>query len=277
MGAVKLYGVLKYKLISANIKCGRDKFLDIMREEGLLVKKKKNYTRTTDSNHRYHKYSNLIKDIEITHPEQVYVNDITYIRVVDRYMYLSLSTDAYSKRIMGFNLSEDMKVPSVVKTLKMAISNSKKPEGIIHHSDRGVQYCHPDYSGFAESEGMIMSMTIKHDPYENAIAERVNGILKNEYCIGDGYPDAKTARADIARVIWIYNNLRPHMSCHMLTPVQAHEQSYYKLRRWGRTGITANKSLSQAQPSPMAFRAGLGGLGKASNGNTLDNKKDTIH
>jgi putative transposase len=276
MGSTKLYGILKLKLISAGVKCGRDKFIDIMREEGLLVKKKKNYTRTTDSNHRYHKYPNLIQDLEITKPEQVYVLDITYIRVADGFMYLFLCTDAYSKQIMGYYLSEDMKVSSAKKTLQMAISNSKCATGIIHHSDRGLQYCHPDYTDFSELEGMVMSMTTKHDPYENAVAERVNGILKNEYGIGDGYPDANTARRDITRVIWIYNNLRPHMSCHMLTPVQAHEQSYYKLRRWGRTGITANKCLFPAQPSPMAFRAGLGGLEKALNGNTLDNKKDTI-
>jgi len=245
-------------LISAQVKCGRDKFIDIMREEGLLVKKKKNYTRTTDSNHRYHKYPNRIKEIEISHPEQVYVNDITYIRVLDKYMYLSLTTDAYSKRIMGFYFSEDMKVSSTKKALQMALGNSKNSSGIIHHSDRGLQYCHPDYTNFAESQGIIMSMTTKHDPYENAIAERLNGILKNEYGIGDGYPDSKTAMADIVRVIWIYNNLRPHMSCGMLTPVQAHEQSYYKLRYWGRTAITANRCLSSSQPSPMAFEGRTG-------------------
>jgi len=273
MGGTKLYGQLKLKLISAGIKCGRDKFISIMKEEGLLVRKKKNYIRTTNSNHKYYKYSNLIKDMEITHPEQVYVNDITYIRVGTGFMYLSLCTDAYSKRIMGYSLSEDMKVPSTVKALNMAIRNSKTPQGIIHHSDRGLQYCHPSYSGLAESNGMQMSMTTKHDPYENAIAERLNGILKNEYGIGDGYPDKNTARADIAKAIWIYNNLRPHMSCYMLTPMQAHEQSYYKLRRWGRTGITAKKCLSPARPGPRQFRAGLTGLEKAFEDNNLDNKK----
>jgi len=258
MGSIKLYGLTKLKLISAGVKCGRDKFIDIMREEGLLVKKKKNYTKTTDSNHRYHKYPNLIKDLEITGPEQVYVLDITYIRVGNGFMYLFLCTDAYSKRIMGYYLSEDMKVASAKRALQMAISNSKKIIGIIHHSDRGIQYCHPKYSSFAELEGMVMSMTTKHDPYENAIAERVNGILKNEYGIGDGYPDTKTAKADVARVIWIYNNLRPHMSCGMLTPVQAHQQSYYRLRRWGRSKSTAKVSPAA---TPVKAKAGPGNTG----------------
>jgi len=276
IGSVKLYGMLKLKMISSGIKCGRDKFIEIMREECLLVKKRKNYTKTTDSNHRYPSYPNLVMGLEITRPEQVYVLDITYIMVGERYMYLFLCTDAYSKRIMGYYLSEDMKMSSAKKALEMAIGNSKSVIGVIHHSDRGIQYCFPEYTQYAQSQGMLMSMTTKYDPYENAIAERINGILKGEYGIGDGYPDVKTAKADVARVIWIYNNLRPHMSCGMLTPVQAHQQSYYRLRRWGRTGAKANKCLFPAHPSPMAFEAGLGGLGKALDGNTLYNKKDTI-
>ena len=258
MGSIKLYGLTKLKVISSGIKCGRDKFIEIMREERLLVKKKKNYTKTTDSNHRYHKYPNLIKETEISRPEQVYVLDITYIHVDNEHMYLFLCTDAYSKRIMGYYLSEDMKVSSAEKALKMAIENSNNPNGIIHHSDRGLQYCHPNYTTYAENNGMIMSMTTKHDPYENAIAERVNGILKNEYGIGDGYPDTKTAKADVARVIWIYNNRRPHMSCGMLTPIQAHQQSYYRLRRWGRSKSTAKVSPAA---SPVKAKAGPGNTG----------------
>lgn len=235
MGTIKLYDLIKYRLICSGIKCGRDKFIDIMREEGLLVRKRKNHTRTTQSYHRFYKYPNQIKDLEITHPEQVYVNDITYIKVGGDYCYLSLTTDAYSKRIMGYNLSEDMKVSSVAEAIKMAIKNSQKPGGIIHHSDRGLQYCHPDYISILNQAGINVSMTTQHDPYENAIAERLNGILKGEYLIGDGYPDKRTAQADISRVIWIYNHLRPHMSCHGLTPEAAHQQNYYRLRRWGRT------------------------------------------
>jgi len=235
MGTVKLYDNIKYRLVSRGIRCGRDKFIDIMREEGLLVKRRKNYTRTTQSYHRFRKYANKVKGIEIRQPEQVYVNDITYIKVGRWHCYLSLTTDAYSKRIMGYHLSEDMKVSSVSESIKMAIRNSRKTEGIIHHSDRGLQYCHPDYIALLEKYGLQPSMTTQHDPYENAIAERLNGILKGEYLIGDGYPDKRTAQADISRVIWIYNHLRPHMSCHGLTPEAAHQQHYYRLRQWGRT------------------------------------------
>jgi putative transposase len=239
MGTVKLYGLLKLSMISQNIKCGYQRFARILREEGLLVKRRKNYTITTNSHHRFHMHPNLIKDKEITGPEQVYVNDITYIKAGEDHLYLSLTTDAYSKRIMGYHLSEDMKVSSVAESIKMAIKNSKNTQGIIHHSDRGLQYCHPRYTELLESNGIEISMTTKYDPYENAVAERVNGILKNEYCIGDGYPDLQTAKTDISRVIWIYNNLRPHMSCYMLTPTQAHEQRYYRLKRWGRSNSTA--------------------------------------
>jgi transposase InsO family protein len=242
MGSIKLYGLVKYPMICHGIKCGRDRFIRILREEGLLVRKRKNYTRTTQSYHRFYKYPNQIKDVEINRPEQVYVNDITYIKAGGEHSYLALTTDAYSKRIMGYHLSDDMKVTSVAESVKMAIKNSKNPEGIIHHSDRGLQYCHPDYIEMIQQSGMKVSMTTTHDPYENSIAERVNGILKNEYRIGDGYPDKETAKLDISRVIWIYNHLRPHMSCCMLTPDEAHKQSYYRLRRWGRSKSTAKVS-----------------------------------
>jgi putative transposase len=254
MGSVKLYGLVKLYLISQGIKCGYQRFSKILREEGLLVKRRKNYTITTNSHHRFHMYPNLIKDKEVTGPEQVYVNDITYIKAGGEHMYLCLTTDLYSKRIMGYHLSSDMKVSSVAESIKMAIRNSKNTQGIIHHSDRGLQYCHPSYTELLKGNGIEISMTTKYDPYENAVAERVNGILKSEYRIGDGYPDIQTAKTDISRVIWIYNNLRPHMSCYMLTPSQAHQQSYYKLKRWGRSNSTA-----KIKPLEVPVKAKTGG------------------
>jgi transposase InsO family protein len=253
MGIVKLYRLSKLAMISQGVKCGYQQFRGILREERMLVKKRKNYTITTDSHHRFHKYPNKISGLEISRPEQVYVNDITYINVGKEHMYLSLTTDAYSKRIMGYHLSSDMKVSSVSESVKMAIRNSKKTQGIIHHSDRGLQYCHPSYTKLLEMHGIEISMTSQYDPYENAIAERVNGILKHEYLIGDGYPDEQTAKRDIARVIWIYNHLRPHMSCHMMTPCQAHEQPYYKLKKWGRSDSTAKIKPAS---SPVKAKAG---------------------
>lgn len=128
MGTNKLYHLVKHQFLGHDIKCGRDKLYQVLREEGLLVKRRKNYTRTTNSYHRFYKYSNLLSELEINKPEQVYVNDITYIRLADKHMYLSLTTDAYSKRIMGYHLSEDMRVSSVMESVKMAIQNSKKPK-----------------------------------------------------------------------------------------------------------------------------------------------------
>lgn len=253
MGIVKLYGLAKLEMISQGVKCGYQQFRQILREERMLVKKRKNYTITTDSHHRFHMYPNKISEMEISRPEQVYVNDITYIKAGKEHLYLSLTTDAYSKRIMGYHLSSDMKVSSVMESIKMAIKNSKTTQGIIHHSDRGLQYCHPSYTGLLKKHGVEISMTSKYDPYENAIAERVNGILKHEYMIGDGYPDEQTAKRDIARVIWIYNHLRPHMSCQMMTPDQAHEQPYYKLKKWGRPDSTAKVKPAS---SPVKAKAG---------------------
>ena len=165
-----------------------------------------------------------------------------------------------------YNLSEDMKVSSVEESLKMAIKNSKKPEGIIHHSDRGLQYCHPDYINILNQAGIKVSMTTHHDPYENAIAERLNGILKGEYRIGDGYPDKTTAQTDIGRVIWIYNNLRPHMSCHMLTPNEAHNQQYYRLKRWTRSNPTAKISPAASPVKVKTSPAKTGTLTELSAG-----------
>jgi transposase InsO family protein len=145
----------------------------------MLIKKKKNYMRTTNSYHKFYKHPNLIKDIHINRAEQVWVSDITYIRTNQGWLYLSLITDAYSKQIVGHQLSDNMRTVNCINALKMAIKNRKYPERpLIHHSDRGFQYCNPDYTETLTKNHIDISMTTKHDPYENAVAERVNGTLK---------------------------------------------------------------------------------------------------
>ncbi len=234
-GTKKVYRKIKPELMKIGIKFGRDKLFDLLREENQLVPRRKNFTKTTQSYHRFRKYSNLISDLEKTHPEQVWVSDITYIRTKNGFLYLSLITDAYSKQIMGFELSDNQKASSSVRALKQAIKSRKYPGNkLIHHSDRGFQYCSPEYIAVLESNGIDISMTTKYDPYENAIAERVNGILKSEFYMDQTFTNQKEAMREIKKTIMIYNTIRLHMSCNYLTPVEAHKRANYKLKTWSR-------------------------------------------
>jgi len=233
LGTRKLHYLIKPSLDKMGIRCGRDKLFAILKFEGMLVKKKRNYMRTTNSYHRFYKHPNLIKDIDINHSEQVWASDITYIRTKEGFMYLSLITDVYSKQVVGYQLSDNLKTINCISALKMAISSRKYPErSLIHHSDRGFQYCNPDYVETLENNNIAISMTTKHDPYENAVAERINGTLKNEFDLVDRLPDQKHAEREVNKTIWVYNNLRPHDSCDKLTPVQAHTRESYKLKKW---------------------------------------------
>jgi putative transposase len=233
VGSKKTYHLIKPELVRLDIKCGRDKLNDILRSEGMHIKRKKNYLRTTNSYHRFYKYPNLIKDLDINRPEQVWASDITYLRTTQGWLYLSLITDVYSKQIVGYQLSDNLKTINCINALKTAIKNRKYPDRpLIHHSDRGFQYCSPDYIETLEKNNIRISMTTKHDPYENAVAERINGTLKNEFDLGDRLPDQKNAERELNKAVWIYNNLRPHESCYYLTPVQAHNQESIEIKKW---------------------------------------------
>lgn len=233
VGTKKTYFLIKPELDRSGIKCGRDNLHDILRSEGMLIKKKKNYMRTTNSYHRFYKHPNLIKDLHINRPEQVWASDITYIRTNQGWLYLSLITDVYSKQIVGYQLSDNLKTINCINALKTAIKNRKYPDRhLIHHSDRGFQYCSPDYIETLENNNIGISMTTKHDPYENAVAERINGTLKNEFDLGDKLPDQKNAERELNKAVWIYNNLRPHESCNYLTPFQAHNQESLEIKKW---------------------------------------------
>lgn len=214
----------------------------------MLVKTRKSYVKTTQSKHMFYTYTNKIKDIEINRSEQVFVSDITYIRTKVGFMYLFLITDAYSKQIMGWELSDNLKTISAIKALKMALKNRKYPDRkLIHHSDRGFQYCNPAYIQLLKSNDVDISMTTKYDPYENAIAERVNGILKVEYEIGDGFLGQKDAMREIKYAIWLYNTDRPHMSCNGLVPAQAHMLENYKLKKWSKKFSSKGYPLDESK------------------------------
>lgn len=223
IGTRKLYYLLKSKLDQASIKIGRDGLFSYLRSEHLLIKPKKSYTKTTNSKHWLRKHPNLLKSTKASACEEVFVSDITYIKTRKRTHYLSLVTDAYSRKIMGYKLSDNMNTENVVQALKRAIKNKITNKATIHHSDRGLQYCSNLYQKVLKKSNMIPSMTDGYDCYQNAMAERINGILKQEFLIykcNNGIDLKKL----IDESIRVYNNLRPHLSLEMQTPSEVHKK-----------------------------------------------------
>lgn len=235
LGTRKLHYILKENFQLHHLKVGRDTLFGLLRSEGLLITKRKKYTKTTNSKHWMKKYPNLIKNIELHRPEQLWVADITYIDIQTKNCYLHLITDAYSKQIMGYELSENLETVSTLKALKMALNNRKYPkEPLLHHSDRGLQYCSAVYVGMLQSNNIQISMTENGDPYENAIAERMNGILKDEFGLGEKLENTKHVTQQLVQSVESYNKLRPHLSCQMLTPIQMHQQQTIKIKKWNK-------------------------------------------
>ena len=218
VGSRKLW--LHLKKLDFNV--GRDRLFNILRKNGLLIKPKKRYTTTTNSHHWFKKYTNLTKGVELTGPGQVYVADITYIRLKDKFAYLSLLTDAWSHKIVGWDLSLSLSVEGALRTLKMALKVTPYPEGLIHHSDRGIQYCCYEYTDTLKKNDIMISMTEDNHCYENAIAERVNGILKDEFYLGDTLPSFTIAKELVADAVFTYNTKRLHMSNNYKTPKEVH-------------------------------------------------------
>ena len=231
IGGKKLYFMLKEPLRSLNI--GRDKFFDILRANHLLIAPKRSYHITTNSHHRFRKHKNMISDYRITKPNQVWVADITYIGNRANPSYLSLITDAYSKKIVGHHVADNLNTESSLIALKKALKNKKvNLESLIHHSDRGLQYCSNEYQRVLEKHQLKCSMTQNSDSYENAVAERINGILKQEFDIDKYDMETKLRRQVVDESIQIYNEIRPHFSNHYLTPNQMHEQETLKMRTY---------------------------------------------
>lgn len=232
MGAEKLYHLILPQLQGHGIKYGRDKFYVLLREHGLLVKRRKRGPKTTNSNHFYRKYPNLIRQMELSGPGRLWVSDITYIRTEKGFVYLSLVTDAYSKKIVGWCLWPDLTSEGALNALKMAVATEGVKQGLIHHSDRGIQYCCNDYVNYLDGSGIDISMTENGDPYENAIAERVNGILKDEYDLAESFSDYHQALEATKMAVYKYNNKRPHRSINFMVPLEAHQRSGPLKKHW---------------------------------------------
>lgn len=244
IGTRKLYYLLKKEFTEEGLLIGRDKLFSILRSENLLVQRKKRYTKTTDSRHWMHKYPDLVKEVVLNRPEQLWVSDITYIAVDSGFVYLHLVTDAYSKRIMGYCVSSGMGASSTTEALQMALKNRKYHHPLIHHSDRGLQYCSSGYVNVLTRNGISISMTQDGSPYDNAVAERVNGILKDEFGLDGVFKDIHEVFMLTRQAITVYNTNRPHLSCSMLTPQQMHDQRTVPVKTW-RTNNPWNRTDSK--------------------------------
>jgi len=235
IGTRKLYDMLTPMLQEHHIKTGRDKLFNLLEEYNMLVRRRKRKkVSTTDSSHPFRKYPNLVRELQVSGPNQLWVSDITYIRLIDDFCYLSLITDAYSRRIVGYCLYPTLQKEGPLVALGMALGSLplREAESLIHHSDRGRQYCCDAYINMLQQREATISMTEKGDPYENALAERVNRTLKEEFLLDNGFSSFELASAAVDKAVNTYNTLRPHDSCDRLTPDQAHQQHGPLLKRW---------------------------------------------
>jgi transposase InsO family protein len=247
-GGRKLFIMLQPFFKQHTITIGRDNFFDLLKRNQLLVRRIKRSVHTTNSKHHFHRYPNLVKDFTPLKAHELWVADITYIPLKNRFAYLFLITDAYSRKIVGFHVSDDMKVSSATIALRKALAQKPPETMVIHHSDRGIQYCSTVYVQLLQQHHAHISMTQNGDPYENAIAERVNGILKTEL-ISRYYDTVDTASIHIARCITIYNYKRRHSSLNWQIPHEVHQQQGPQIRRWKNYYQNNAKIKADMQPT----------------------------
>jgi transposase InsO family protein len=234
MGGRKLYELLMPFMLEHQIKMGRDALFDLLANNNLLVRKKRRRVYTTQSFHWLRKYQNLIKDYIPTAPNQLWVSDITYWKTVNGFVYISFITDAYSHKIVGFHVAETLESVETIQALKMALSDlgSESHFQLVHHSDRGIQYCSKDYVDLLKANNIKISMTENGDPLENAIAERINGIIKDEYLDDYEVNTISQAKEVLEFVVRLYNAERPHNSIGNLKPNQVHELNLKTEKLW---------------------------------------------
>lgn len=221
-GGRKLHKMLVPDLQAMDIKIGRDKLFCIIKRHNMLIAKKQRYVTTTNSKHFYRIHTNLLKSRVLNRPNQALVADITYIRTKHEFLYLSLHTDAYSRKIMGYDVSNSLSVEGTLRSLKMALNQIDDPQDLIHHSDRGIQYCCHAFTNTLAKYNIAISMAEAGNPYENAIAERINGILKQEFALDTTFTDITQAKDAVRQAVELYNNLRLHTSIGMVTPADKH-------------------------------------------------------
>ena len=241
IGGRKLHCLLQPFLLEHQIKMGRDALFDLLSANKLLVRKRRRRISTTQSHHWLKKYSNLIKEWNPQKPGELWVADITYVLIDNGFLYLSLITDAYSHKIMGYYIADTLEAVHTTKALQMALQNCAiLPDQLIHHSDRGIQYCSTEYVKLLNEYNIRISMTENGDPLENPIAERINGIIKDEYLKHYTITNQSEAMTLLEEIVCRYNQKRPHQSINMLTPEVVHEQKLLVNRKWGKQQQLAN-------------------------------------
>ena len=245
-GGRKLFHLLQPAWQRHAVDLGRDQFFDLLRRHDLLIRRRKKYATTTDSKHWLKKHPHLAANLVVLEAEQLWVSDITYLPVADKFGYLMLITDAYSRKIVGYEFSPSLSASFCVQALQQALTNRQYPNRpLMHHSDRGIQYCSKAYVDTLTNNGCQISMTQNGDPYENALAERINGILKQEWKLDQTFPTFEQAKAAVENAVYHYNHSRPHASCDYLTPVQAHGQTGPLVKRWkNRKNKSKNKKAN---------------------------------
>lgn len=249
MGGRKLYEKLYPFLLEHQIKMGRDALFDLLAENNLLVKKRRRRFITTFSHHWLRKWPNLIREMEVNRINQLWVSDITYWKIGERYTYISLITDAYSHKIVGYHLAQTLESIETIKALNMAMAQlpAHLSQPLIHHSDRGVQYCSENYVKLLQDKGIEISMTENGDPLENAIAERINGILKSEYLRHYQTSTILDATEQLHLAVQLYNQDRPHLSIGLLTPEVVHSQGLTVEKLWKNYYIKNAKIVKPVQ------------------------------
>ena len=225
LGIRKLHILLKEELKENNIEVGRDLLFTIAKKHDLLIKKKRSYKRTTYSRHGLRTYSNILKTVTLDGPNQAWVSDITYIRTCEGFVYLALITDRYSRKIVGYDVGDNLEAIGCIRALKMAFRQLPKMHSLIHHSDRGSQYCCYDYINMLRARNVKISMTEENHCYENSAAERVNGILKHEFYLKETFKKKRQVRLIVKEVVNLYNSRRPHVALGYATPEEVHSRS----------------------------------------------------
>lgn len=224
LGTRKIHYLIKDDLNFNGIRFGRDKLFTLLRTYGLLIKPRRRYIQTTMSKHWLRKWPNIIKGMQLNHPDEVWVSDITYLKTEQGNCYLNMITDAYSRKIVGYAVADNMETENMIKALKMAANNKKNSHiPTIHHSDRGLQYCSQEYANLTAKNNIQLSMTENSDPYENALAERMNRTIKEEFGLDRTLKNRQQVYQLVEESVFLYNNKRPHLALKMKTPEQVYK------------------------------------------------------
>ena len=236
---------LQVKLSAVGIYIGRDRLITLLRQNKLLIKRRRRYARTTDSSHKLQTYSNILEEARISSPNEVWASDITYVHTDEGFLYLSLIMDAFSRKVVGYNVDKHLWANGNIKALRMALRDLPRDKSPIHHSDRGKQYCSRKYVKMLIGRGCKISMTEDQHCYENAMAERLNGILKQEYMLNAKFRTRRQAKKACIQAINLYNDERPHVMLGMMTPQRVHDQfQYRRAPLHSPKGLSGSRNLS---------------------------------